>query len=519
MTWVPRRGRPVQMPGDQTPLRGSTVNAQARIAWLLRVSRLARYHGSTRQFIDDLAAHGRDLGPTTLSRFETGQDPVPPSVVRGYEKALGMPSGGMLGMCQRIDRVFGPALANEPKPMMSRVEWGNVASRLEECLQSGAMTGIRWIRAAEAMTHPTGILWPPSALESVMHDLITEVMRSVGAAYISRMHAMSLLLTDPVYGLGVVDMVEQLTSAPGAQRVDGVIGVLGDSSDPRVIRWLVRHFDLTDGRHQWGAARGLVTAIARRALPADLAPDITRAIQTAASDGPRRGAPAFVLAQRLSPQLARDVVRRMGEVPASMVDGARLEAPAGLSRYRSAALNESGLDDMMLDRLLREALSPDFFERRHFALLMLMLSSYREVLADVALDVLVGDGQPRVADSSVPCLRYLAHPGQRSGLIQLLADPRYRMTALASLAHAGGIPEDVDLMEFVDQEDPAELVYVAGLSGHPDLLRLADSDVVTRAGASAGARWWQDAGPLITEAPIAPKQAAVDRASEAVPAD
>lgn len=501
MSWVSKRGRPVVIPDDRTALRGQHVNARARIAWLLRVSRLARFGGSTRGFIDALAVYDREVGPTSLSRFETGQDPVPPSLVRGYEKVLDMPGGSLVGMCYRLDRVFGPALAGEPKPSMSRAEWSHAAARLEKYLVAREMTGIRWIRAAEAMTHPTGILWPPSALESVLRELVTEAMRAVGAAYISRMHAISVLLTDPVIGSVVVDTVEQLTREPGAQRVDEVIAILGDSSDPKVIAWLVRQFDQSEGRHQWGAAGGLMTAIVRRTLPAELAPDITRAVMKAAADGPERGTPAFLLAQRLSTRLTRDVVRVLGQVPVPTSEGARLEAPAGLARYRNAALAESGLDDLMLDRLLRESLSPDFVERRHFSLLMLMLSAYREVLADVALDALTSTSEPCIAESAVPCLRYLAYPAQRSGLIDLLGDPRHRMTALDALAHAGGVPADVDLVGMLGDVDPAELVLVAGLSGHPQLAALADNDIVDRVGASQSARWWMRVGPMISEGP------------------
>ncbi len=500
MSWVTRRGRPLVIPDDRTTLRGRSVNARTRIAWLLRVSRLANHRGGARHFTEALAEHGQRVGTTALSRYETGAEPVTLPLVRAYEKALALPAGGLVGMVYRIDKVFGPAIAPAGGRAPSRAELSAAAARFEGYFARDEMTGIRWIRVAQAMTCTDGVLIPPTAMRTVLERLVSEAMRSVGVAYVSRMHALSVMLTDPIVRPCLVETIDDLASRPGAQAVEEIISILGDSDDHDVLAWLINQFKQSSGAHQWGAAHGLITSIARTTLPADLVPRLSTAILLAAADGDERGLPAFIIAQRLSKDLTREVVRRLRRVPVSLSPGARIEGPEGLSRYRGAALRESGLDDRMLDRLLRESLSPDFVERQHFSLLMLMLSPYREVLADTALEALTGSGKPCISQSAVPCLRYLAHPGQSADLVTLLGDRDHRMTALDALAHAGGVPHDVDLVHLLDDGvDPQELVYAAGMSGHPDLTALAGAQAVVDAGAAPGAQWWLRSGPVLTE--------------------
>ncbi|NYJ75531.1 MULTISPECIES: hypothetical protein [Allobranchiibius] len=500
MSWVPGRGRPVAMPYDRTPLRGRSVDPQARIAWLLRLSRLATVPGPAGKFLEMLRAQGCHLGPSTLCRYETGAERVPLSVVRAYEAALSLPAGHLVGVICGIDRMFGPAIAPEAHAPMSRVQLGAALGDWETRVPAGAMLGTDWMQVADVITRPTGPVLPPSVLNSWVDQLLSEAMRSVHHASTTRLHTVGSLLADGDASRILLDSVERVSSEQGARGSARVVAVLGTSADPAVLRWLVGLFERSEGEQQWGAAYGLLNSICRGTLPGDLVPDLSRAIIHAASDGMDRGRPAFMLAQRLSATLTQQVVARLGRYPAPTAAGARVQSPAALSSYRLAALRESGLDDPMLDRLLREALSPDFVERQEHSLLMLAASPYRDVLADVAVQQMVDPAEPYAAQAAAHVLTYLARPGQQQQLVELMVTSGERFALLQALAHAGCVPDEVDLAGLAD--DPVlapAAVFAAGMSNHPDLQWFRTNPSIAGSEVQYMAEWWGRTGPAITD--------------------
>ncbi|XAS77956.1 hypothetical protein V3G39_07975 [Dermatophilaceae bacterium Sec6.4] len=500
MSWVPGRGRPVTMPYDFTPLRGRSVDPQARIAWLLRINRLAIAPGPAGQFLQMLRAQGCTLGPSTLCRYETGAERVPLAVVRAYEAALNLPAGHLVGVVCGIDRMFGPALAPEAPLPISRARLSEALGDWETRVPAGTMRGADWIQAADVITRPTGPVLLPSVLNGWVDQLLSEAMRSVHHALTTRMHAIGLLLADRDAGRILVDSVERVSSAQGARNCINIVAILGNSTDPVVLRWLVGLFERSDGEQQLGAAYGLLTSICRGTLPGDLVPAVTRAVMDAAGDGMDRGRPAFMLAQRMSAGLTQQVVARLGQYPAPTAVGARVQSPAALSSYRVAALRESGLDDPMLDRLLREALSPDFVERQHHALLMLAATPYRDVLADVAVKQMANPTEPYAAQAAAHVLIYLARPEQSRHLVELMVTSGNRYSLLQALANAGGVPDEVDLAALAD--DPAlapAAVFAAGMSNHPDLQWFQTNPSLAGSEVQCVATWWGRAGSRITD--------------------
>jgi len=490
------------MPNDFTPLRGREIDTRARIAWLLRINRLAIAPGPAAAFVERLRGHGCVLGPSTLCRYETGTEPVPASVIRAYELALSLPAGQLLGVCFGLDRMFGAALAPETAPIqLPRAELMAVMGDWETRVAAGTMRGSDWVRAAEVLSQPTGPVLPPSVLRRWVGQLVSETMRSVREAYTTRAHALGLVLAGQGLSNLVLEAVDETTGEPGAQSVINVLAILGSSSDPAVLRWLVAHFEQAEGEHQWGAAYALLSQICRGTLPADLVPAVSRAVLDAAAEGLGRGRPAFMVAQRLSAGLTQQVVSRLGCYPAPTASGARVQSPANLTVYRAAALQESGLDDPMVDRLLREALSPDFVERRHHSLLLLTASPYRDVFANASVGLLGSAKEQHVGDSASHSLTYLAGDGQRRQLLELLKTaPRRRAAVLAALARSGGVPAGVDLVALADDPDIAsDVVYAAGMSGHAALRTFATSTDLADADLQRSAQWWRRTGPAITD--------------------
>ena len=503
MTWLPARGRPVAISEDTTPLRGRRIDARVRIAWLLRLNRLAVAPGPAGHFVDLLKGHGCALGPSTLCRYETGVEAVPRSAVRAYEKALALPVGQLLGVSLGIDRTFGPALSREGARPVSRAALSGALGEWEARVAVGAMSGAEWMHVADEIARPMGPVLPPSMLRAWVDQLVSETMRSVRHAYTTRTHALSVLLTDRAAGHVVLDAVAAVTAQPGAQSVTNLLPVLGHSSDPRVLHWLIEHFEHTEGAQMWGAAYGLLHQICNGRMPADLVPRVAGAALKAAGDGPGRGGPAFAVAQRISAQLTQQVSARLGYYAAPTMAGARVQSPAGLSAYRAAALRASGLDDPLLDRLLREALSPDFVERQHHSSLLLAASPYRTVVAQVAAEQVAKPSGPYAAHAAAHLLAYVAGAEQRERLVELLAAvPEERVGLLAALAYAGGVPPRVDLAALAaDPELAPAAVHAAGMSNHPDLARMAASPQPAGAPAQRSARWWQQTGHAVSDAP------------------
>ncbi|TWP33122.1 hypothetical protein [Leekyejoonella antrihumi] len=356
------------------------------------------------------------------------------------------------------------------------------------------------------------MILPPSVLRPWIGALITQTMRSVGHAYTTRIEALSLLVADGYTRPLVCDQVDQVTAQPADRSVVGVLAVLGHTADPVVLHWLIRRLGQDRGPRQWGAAIGLLTSIVAGTLSADLVPALSQTIVACAEDRGPRSAPAFMLAQRLSPDLTTRVVARLGYHPAPAETGARVQSPDHLAQYVYAARGVCGRKDPMLERALREGLSPDFIERRHHALLLLSFSPYREVLARTALDLLDSpcDGYAPTAAHTV--LTYLAGPDEAGRLRRLLSGPDTARPGkiLVALARSGGVPDDVSLLDRA--RDPAQspdAVYAAGMSAHPDLATIATVGNLAGTQAQAGARWWQRTGGAITDLPathLAPAQ-------------
>lgn len=234
MGWTSVRGRPRDFPRDRTPLRGKAVNALMRIAWLVRINRIAGPHTSTHAFTEALAEHGCRKGATAISRYETGHTPIPAEVVVAYERALDLPPGRLLGVCLGVHRMFGPVLATDRLRLHeSRADRALLLRAVERQIADGTVTGMDWLALTEAMCHPHGVVLPPSVRRAWTALLVSQTMRSVGPAYTTRMQALSRLVTDPQTRPTAFEQIERAVDRPGAQGVS----TCWRCSETRPIRW------------------------------------------------------------------------------------------------------------------------------------------------------------------------------------------------------------------------------------------------------------------------------------------
>ena len=91
-----RPGRVQQIAYDATPLNAVTVDVEARIGWLLAMSRLHHPDASFqdgRVFIEALGDVGMPTSRSLLSRWESGEIPISYEAMAAYEQVLGLESG------------------------------------------------------------------------------------------------------------------------------------------------------------------------------------------------------------------------------------------------------------------------------------------------------------------------------------------------------------------------------------------------------------------------------------------
>ncbi|KNX36976.1 hypothetical protein [Luteipulveratus halotolerans] len=102
------------------------------------------------------------------------------------------------------------------------------------------MAGYNWLQLADALTTANEMLLPRAIVRGWTVRLMDECMRSVGAAYHSRLEALSTLAADDRFALYVLDAARELTEVPGASGAKEAWCVVGDIRSPEVIDALVR---------------------------------------------------------------------------------------------------------------------------------------------------------------------------------------------------------------------------------------------------------------------------------------
>jgi len=463
---------------------------------------MACAHGGTgADFCRQLAEHGYPTGVSALSRRESGQEAMPVAMMTAYEQVLGLPDGQLRGVAEAHRRALDGRTRGSRARELDRREIADELGRIDSLISAGRMRGGDWLSLAEVLAHPGGPILPPSIQHKWISLLLTEMIRSVQGAYTSRLEALSHLMVEPLTRATVREAVRSLIDEPGAQALVDAVSVFGEVHDADVFAETLELFVRRRGAVRRGAAAGLLQPIVLGRLTADQVGQLCRAILTVVREDPEDGAdPAFMLAQRISLEITREVVGVLGYNPGSQPVGAHIQAPAALQEYLSAAEAVSGIHgDRMLERLLREALTSDFVERQHHALMMLVVSPYRNCLAETAIQLVEGSTDTVVRDAAGHMLGYLSGEQQTDHLCKLLErpDPRLQIVGLLGLAHSCGVPADVDLSKQLANPEVASVaIYAAGMSSHPCLDEAAVSD---SADLREKAHWWLRTGGGIRE--------------------
>lgn len=503
MVWSGRRGAPRQMPYDDTSLRGGRVDVDARVAWLLRSTRMASPLGGTgADFCARLADLHVPLDQAGLTRREQGKVAFTASLITAYEAVLELPAGHLLGVCDNMVGGLGHHLLRPVRvlgPHAVRIE----LERISQLVRAGGMTGGDWLSYAHLTKQPGGIVLPAFLQDDWHYCLVEEMSRSIGGAYIGRNEALCRLMRDPAGAASLTRVIREVVNEPGAQTAAPIpaLALLGAGRDPASLGMAIEFLAEGTPWQRYGAGLAVLERVLREPVGAEAAARISAVIRQLAGEGGNAGDLAYSLAKRISPGLAREVIRELGRAPGDWHPGARIEAPAQLHAYLLACSEESGLpEDRMLERLLREALSDDFVERRHHALQMLSVSPYASATASTAARLVRESPDAMARKAAGHALSYLSRTVPAPSLVAMLSaqDPEIRAAGLAALAHGPGVPEDVDLRPFLlDPSTSAQAVYAAGMSGHPQLRTAAAGDVTAPVREAAG--WWLRHGPAVTD--------------------
>ena len=517
-----RRGRPYQVPEDSTSLRGGSVNVDARVGWLLLMSRLHHPDPDLAlgdQFNAALRSVGLQADRSAVSRWESGKVTPRYSVLVAYEQALGLRSGQLTSVVNALRRgLGGEGLAAWMPIMDSRSE--GFHERLDaifDSLLEGPATGPEWtslghhVAATDAM-YVHGQVW-----DSLSHTLINQLARSVGVAYLQRLEAVRLLLEHRVAHPWLLQAVGDYLDDDAVQIINDPMGILEISSAPVAAEVILERLFTTQSADVFGAAVDAAAikiqddfygpeeirkieqvVLAKLSEPNATASGLEELINALPEESQARllagsrgitGHQELVEVAAHGERFSPDTTRRVSQ---RIADTIREQLPAG-NLYD---------DDKMTPRLIREALFSALSNRMHFASIALVGSPFRPYLAAALADEIeeVGLDDP-LAPRFARLLRYTASAAQEESLLDWLPKAPSQVARDMALT-LGHLPSDRPLDEMVtliagDRSvlDRA-LLYGLGMRQAQALTDVAE-DPQQPEHVRAAAQWWLRQGGAV----------------------
>lgn len=524
-----RRGRPQRLPDDPHSLPSGIVGCDHRIAWLLTVARvlgpdpdLARRDG----FIAALKARDIPVDGPRVSRWESGMQTLPNQVIATYENVLGLAEGALTSVADGLLRAFAQAQPSRRSPARDKPLVSAEIESLIERGEQGAANGAHWLRLAEELGRYERVFLREREWAQLAQRLVTELSTAVGLGYVRRYEAASRLLRHPIAMRHIVMAVGRFVTDPHAQVVAPVLNLLSEVPDPAAAELTLRLLS-ADSENKYlrrAASSVAATKLARghfdeTALPR-LESHVVGALRRGESLDGRLD--AFDLAVRLPEESWERVhgalrTRRahqlvsQARVDDEMISSARAAsvvaelAPAVQADTPSHQPLEP---DLMLRRLLREALFHSHKPRRHHAALLVAASPYRTSAAHHLLR-LAGEENDLFAARAWTVLMRLGDGGLREQVVDLAVSekrPSVRARALVNVGLGGGglsAEQGAAIAEQYDASRPLErhaTLFALGMSGAADLAGFAESpDPETQ----HGARWWMSHGTAIHDGDVA----------------
>lgn len=509
------RGRPYRPPLDGSPWSSVSGGISARVAWLLGTSRTLHAGGAyanRQEFLPELVDRDIRVDNTKLSRWESGTGSISAEVVQAYEEILGLPAQQLRSTVSLLTGASVAPTSAESPAAVERMLDGLVESVLsgENC------SGERWILLTSQLAQHPAMFLRAALWRDLANRLISELSRSVGVAYTTRLVALRTLIAHPMAHNEVVAAIGQYVTDPCAVRVGDVIAALAHA--PSASGRFLSLGLLASDHHavRAGAARAVAAMKAANTWADGLDEALTKSIVHLLDPSSTPGSaltPAYGNAdvlRYLGPEALATVIEELGDDRHRqfVLDHASLTSPATASLIAAsitATAQESvpsigDAPDPMLERLVREALFHSHAERRHRALVVLMSSPYAAGIGGAAAGLLNAD-DPLVARRAAELLRFCITPAETQHVLDAPVErhPDVQATALSALGH---LPEFADSLveEVLEQSEPwagerepQPVVYVLGMHGLTD--RLAARALPSHV--ESAAAWWRRAGTRI----------------------
>lgn len=518
-----RRGRLYQVPTDTASLRSAAVDVNARVGWLLLMSRL--HHADPElalgmRFNQELAKAGVQADRSAVSRWEAGKAMPRWSVLSAYERVLGLAPGQITSVVNALRRAYlGNKRAVAPMLDPSSAAFQHRLDRLFDRLLSGEATGRDWTDFGHHVAASDVIYVHSSLWREITTRLVSDMARSVRLAYLQRFEAVRILLDHRVAHPWVLRATGHYLSDPAVQVINDPVGVLEISRAPEAGEVLLEKFARTTSEEVFQAC---ATALAYKVETRQYDDDKLKWIESALADMLRTRhfetsgleelvmvMPEAAQARLMREAHGMDPHRRLATVAAHgewvRPDTARRVAQQLADAATAQMPGAESYDaDPMTPRLIREALFSARSEHRHYASLALQGSPFR---ATVSAAVVADLGELGLADPLAPrlarLLRYLAGPEHETQVLSWLRDAPVGVARDLALT-IGHLPSsDADLgvlgqrltgdRSLLDRA----LLYGLGMRCDPALEVLATAPDRPIALREAAAWWHRQGGALL----------------------
>lgn len=525
MTTVRRPGRVQKIAYDETPLNSRKPDIDARIGWLLAMSRLHHPDGDIadgRRFVEGLASVGCSASRSLVSRWESGEIPISYEGMGAYEKVLGLEPGRISSITGYVRAAIPGVKARVIRPQLDPTSPA-FATRFDELIDMAEdgdavatdWQDLGWHMAAVPLVHLRARSW-----ETITQTVVNVLPRSIWVPYRQYSTAAMNLASVPRAQEPLTDAVEGHLRTPGVQVLTNPIGLLDQLPTRKAARITLDLIedppaDAVFALAVWVAAqkvtRGDFSPEERSRLDlmvlrmwrdnpvkasvelAELIASLPEGIRSTLTDaatkaGRRRLGYVVESGEDLAPAIARGLSHDLAEAARSRVPG-------------TPAYDE----DRMLGRLVRESLFHRDSERRHLASLLVSASPFGEAVADGLIGLLNSANVPTpVRVRAATLVRYLSRDAHRLRMLPLIEDPEE--TVATAIVQGIG---HMTFSAFSDQVIRSSLketwsqlergkMYALGMSGSPGLESIVRSRQSPEWQRSA-ATWWISQGPAVRQ--------------------
>lgn len=500
-------------------MASGAVGCDQRIAWLLTVARvlgpdpdLARRDG----FIAALRARGIPADASRVSRWESGLQPLPHRVAATYEEMLGLTEGSLVAVAGGLRRSFGSGPTARENVVRDVELTEAELNRLLDRTESGGATGAEWLQLADHFNRFERVFLRESDWTALCRALVGELGVAAGVAYVRRYEAAAAFIRHANARRHLIMAVGQFVTDPDTQVVAPVLNLLSEVPDPAAAALTLRMLS-ADSENKYlrrAASSVAATKLARghfdeAALPR-LESHVVGALRRGESLDGRLD--SFDLAVRLPEESwervhgalrtrrAHQLVSqaRAGDEMIPSARAASVVAELAPAVQADTPTHHPQEPDLMLRRLLREALFHSHKPRRHHAALLLAASPYAPAAARHCLR-LAADDNDLLAARAWTVLMRIGDGGQRDQVVSMAVAeqrPSVRARALVNVGLGRGLTPEQGAVIAGRYDASRSLgrhatLFALGMAGAPELAGFADSDDPET---QRGARWWMSRG-------------------------